>query len=230
MRALIPVVVPWLVMIAALAGAYLVEARAMRDRRTIDGVPVKGPSVGLSLLGTLLLGPLVAPIYFWLSRKKPSGLLLGLGVTAASVALFLGTALLARALVLSRTVAEAHAACLTRGPLASDPDAAKSEGPCAALVEAYETGRGCADGVELVSCQSPIGLPFSVEKSPEKARAVLEHRCVARQELGACLGLGQRATSDAERESAKAHIRKVCCTWWETGVCERFTNVADCRR
>jgi len=206
-------------MLAVLALAYRLEARARR-----------AGGVGWALLATLVLGPLVAPIFFWRSRRSPAGLALGLGVTALASFVFLGAALGARALVLRGTLASAHAACMNEGPLARDPIEAKAEGPCAALVEAYESGVGCAAGAELVSCLGGGGLPFAVEQSPEKARAVLAHRCSARNELGACMALGQRAASDAERQHAREQAKRVCCLWWEAGVCERFATPGDCRR
>jgi hypothetical protein len=226
-REFVPVVVPWLVMFSALSVSYLVEARFMRSRRAPGD---SGPSVALSTLATVLLGPLIAPIYFWKSRLKPSGLLLGLGVTAASVGLYYVVALASRGWLASNVLARAHAACMVQGPLAADPDAAKSEGPCAAVVEAYEAGRGCVVGTALVSCQTPGATPFAVEPSSDRARALLEHRCTSRNELGACIALGERAADDAQRSVAAAKVRKVCCKWWENGVCERFTSPDQCSR
>lgn len=233
MREVVPVVVPWLVMFCALSASYTLEDRMMRARATpgdAGGPPLGRPSVALSVLATVLLGPLMAPIYFWRSRRAPIGLALGLSMTVLSMGLFAGAAHASRAWLASNTLTRAHAACMTTGPLAADPEGVKAEGPCAAVVEAYESGTGCLDGATLVRCSPAVGRPFALTPDPPRARALLEHRCVARQELGACLALGQRATSDAERSLAAERARKVCCTWWQAGTCERFVSVQDCKR
>ncbi|MBI3203005.1 MAG: hypothetical protein HYZ29_15810 [Myxococcales bacterium] len=233
MREVVPVVVPWLVMFTTLSVSYQIEDRRMRGRARSDeatGVPLERPSVAAAVLATVLLGPLMAPIYFWRSRRRPLGLALGLRMTALSVGLYLATAMGSHAWLASDTLGRAHAACMTTGPLGADPEAAKAEGPCAAVVEAYESGTGCRDGAKLTSCSAPAVRAFSVRPDPARARALLEHRCTSRSELGACLALGERARTDAEREVAADRVRKVCCTWWQTGTCERFLSVQDCKR
>jgi hypothetical protein len=233
MRVLVPVIVPWLCMYVVVATVYLLEARRARERRVANpetGQLPKGPNLRFHLLAALLVGPLLASLYFWSSRRKAIGLFFGLGLKTSAVMMFVGVQMLTRDAMLTSTIRAAHAACMTDGPLASSPEAVTREGPCGALFSAYDSGVGCLDGDELVVC-SLGGSPFDVDRNPETARTLLHHRCAKRRELAACVGTLALAGEDpAAKTRAIADIQTVCCTWWQDAGCSEYAERAACQR
>ena len=185
MREVVPVVVPWLVMFCALSASYTLEDRMMRARATpgdAGGPPLGRPSVALSVLATVLLGPLMAPIYFWRSRKAPIGLALGLSMTVLSMGLFAGAAHASRAWLASNTLTRAHAACTTTGPLAADPEGVKAEGPCAAVVEAYDVRSATKEQVKSLGAKF-VDVGVSAEGSGGYARELTAEEKAKQQEV-----------------------------------------------
>lgn len=233
MRVLVPVVVPWLCMYALVATVYLLEARRMRGRREPDpetGVVPKGPNLKFHLLAALLLGPLLASLYFWSSRKRAVGLFVGFGLKTSAVTMFVGIHMLTRDALLTSTIRAAHAACMLDGPLSSSPEAVTREGPCGALFSAYDNGVGCLEGDALVVCGRG-GSPFDVDRNPETARTLLHHRCSKRKELAACVGTLALAGDDsAATTRAISDIKSACCTFWQDEVCPKYGRRADCPR
>ena len=71
------------------------------------------------------------------------------------------------------------------GPLATDPESAKREGPCAAVVEAYESGTGCLDGATLVACRLETGRTHQIRiHLAEAGHPLLGERVYGREFAG----------------------------------------------
>lgn len=233
MRALLPLIVPWLCMVLVVSTVYVLEHRRMRAQAgsAPDGSPPRrGPNLRLHLPLVLVLGPLLASWFFYSSRGRAFGLFLGLALKTTVLTLVVGVAWLTRNWVLASTLAAAERACFRQGPLAASADAVTNEGPCGALVTAYETGVVCLDGDRLVVCGKGPGLPVEVDVDHDKASRLLGHRC-KRRELFACMGALERAgETEPARTEARAGVRDACCTFWRADVCEQFLRREECAR